>query len=376
MIQRRIISSIQKDLFKKKAIIIYGARQVGKTTLLKQLSEKISDKILWLNGDEPDIRIMFEDATSTKLKQLIGDYKFVFLDEAQRIKNIGLTLKLIIDNIPNIQLIATGSSAFELSDQIKEPLTGRKFEYTLYPFSYDELTNHFGKIETRRLIELFLQFGSYPEIVNNYNDAERRLKLIADSYLYKDLFIFEGLKKPDLLIKICQALALQIGNEVSYNEISQLVSADKNTVDKYITLLEQAFIVFRLTALNTNKRNEIKRGKKIYFWDVGIRNAVISNFSKVQLRSDIGAIWENYFISERLKLITYNQSYASSYFWRTVTQSEVDYIEENNNSFSAYEVKWNPKAKAKFPKAYLNSYKNSNTFLVNSNNFEKYLISD
>lgn len=374
MIQRKIISSIQKDFFKNKAIIIYGARQVGKTTLLKQLSEKITDKILWLNGDEPDIRIMFENATSTKLKQLIGDYKFVFLDEAQRIKNIGLTLKLIIDNIPNTQLIATGSSTFELSDQIKEPLTGRKFEYTLYPFSYEELVNHFGKIETRRLIDLFLQFGSYPEIVNNFNDAERRLKLIADSYLYKDLFIFEGLKKPDLLIKICQALALQIGNEVSYNEISQLVNADKNTVDKYITLLEQAFIVFRLSALNTNKRNEIKRGKKIYFWDVGIRNAVISNFSKVQLRSDLGAIWENYFISEKLKLNTYNQSNASSYFWRTVTQSEVDYIEENNNSFSAYEVKWNPRAKAKFPRAYLNSYKNSNTFLVNSNNFEKYLI--
>lgn len=374
MVQRRIISSIQKDFFKNKAIIIYGARQVGKTTLLKQISEKITDKILWLNGDEPDIRIMFEDATSTKLKQLIGDYKFVFLDEAQRIKNIGLTLKLIIDNIPNIQLVATGSSAFELSDQIKEPLTGRKFEYTLYPFSYEELVNHFGKIETRRLIDLFLQFGTYPEIVNNINDAERRLKLIADSYLYKDLFIFEGLKKPDLLIKICQALALQIGNEVSYNEISQLVNADKNTVDKYITLLEQAFIVFRLTALNTNKRNEIKRGKKIYFWDIGIRNAVISNFSKIQLRSDIGAIWENYFISERLKFITYNQSYSSSYFWRTVTQSEVDYIEETNNSFSAYEVKWNPRAKAKFPRAYLNSYKNSNTFLVNSNNFEKHLI--
>ena len=374
MIQRRIISSIQEDFFKNKAIIIYGARQVGKTTLLKQLSEKISDKILWLNGDEPDIRIMFEDATSTKLKQLIGDYKFVFIDEAQRIKNIGLTLKLIIDNIPNIQLIATGSSAFELSDQIKEPLTGRKFEYTLYPFSYEELVNHFGKIETRRLIDLFLQFGTYPEIVNNFTDAERRLKLIADSYLYKDLFIFEGLKKPDLLIKICQALALQIGNEVSYNEISQLVNADKNTVDKYITLLEQAFIIFRLSSLNTNKRNEIKRGKKIYFWDVGIRNAVISNFSKIQLRSDFGAIWENYFISERLKFITYNQSYASSYFWRTVTQSEVDYIEETNNSFSAYEIKWNPRAKAKFPRAYLNSYKESKTFLVNSNNFEKHLI--
>ena len=374
MIQRRIISSIQEDFFKNKAIIIYGARQVGKTTLLKQLSEKISDKILWLNGDEPDIRIIFEDATSTKLKQLIGDYKFVFIDEAQRIKNIGLTLKLIIDNIPNIQLIATGSSAFELSDQIKEPLTGRKFEYTLYPFSYEELVNHFGKIETRRLIDLFLQFGTYPEIVNNFTDAERRLKLIADSYLYKDLFIFEGLKKPDLLIKICQALALQIGNEVSYNEISQLVNADKNTVDKYITLLEQAFIIFRLSSLNTNKRNEIKRGKKIYFWDVGIRNAVISNFSKIQLRSDFGAIWENYFISERLKFITYNQSYASSYFWRTVTQSEVDYIEETNNSFSAYEIKWNPRAKAKFPRAYLNSYKESKTFLVNSNNFEKHLI--
>ncbi len=374
MINRKLTKSIKKDFFKNKAIIIYGARQVGKTTLLKQMAETITDEILWLNGDEADIRNLFEDATSSKLKQIIGKHKFIFIDEAQRIENIGLTIKLMVDNISNIQIIATGSSAFELSDKIKEPLTGRKFEFTLYSISYEELVEHWGVIEARRLLEFTLQYGSYPEVVNNFSEARRTLHLITDSYLYKDLFTYEGLKRPNLLLKISQALALQVGNEVSYNEIAQLVNADKNTVDKYIHLLEHAFIIFRLPALSRNKRNEIKRGKKIYFWDVGIRNALISNFSGMKLRTDVGAIWENYFISERLKFIDYNNIYSQTYFWRNKNQSEVDYIEERKNKFYAYELKWNPKAKAKIPRSFLDSYTNNRTYIVNNKNFEEHLI--
>ncbi|MCF6270386.1 MAG: ATP-binding protein [Melioribacteraceae bacterium] len=374
MIKRKLTEFIKKDFFKNKAIIIYGARQVGKTTLLNQLAESISDDILWLNGDEPDIRSFFEDATSSKLKLLIAKHKFVFIDEAQRIENIGIIIKLIVDNISNIQLIATGSSAFELSDKIKEPLTGRKFEFTLYPISYEELVNHFGIIEARRLLEFTLQFGSYPEVVNNFSDARRTINLIADSYLYKDLFTYEGLKRPNLLLKISQALALQVGNEVSYSEIAQLVNADKNTVDKYVHLLELAFIIFRLPSLSRNMRNEIKRGKKIYFWDVGIRNALISNFSGTNLRTDIGAVWENYFISERLKFVDYNNIYSQSYFWRTKTKSEIDYIEERENTFYAFELKWNPKARAKIPNSFLDNYTNNKTYIVTNNNFDEHLL--
>ncbi len=338
------------------------------------MAETINDEILWLNGDEPDIRSLLEDATSTKLKQIIGNRKFVFIDEAQRIKNIGLVIKLIVDNIPDLQIVATGSSAFELSDKIKEPLTGRKYEYTLFPFSYEEIVEHYGRIEARRLLDFNLQFGSYPEVVNNFSEARRTLSLITDSYLYKDLFTFESLKRPELLLNISQALALQVGNEVSYTEIAQLVNADKNTVDKYIHLLEQAFIIFRLPALSSNKRNEIKRGKRIYFWDVGIRNAIISNFSEMKLRTDVGAIWENYFISERLKFIDYNNIYAQTYFWRSKIQSEVDYIEERENKFYAFKLKWNPKTRAKIPRSFLNNYSNCKFYIVNNNNFEEHLL--
>lgn len=373
MINRTLVKKIVDSFALRKIIVVYGARQVGKTTLLKQIAELSGGKILWFNGDEPDVREMFLNATSTKLKSLIGDYKFVFIDEAQRIKNIGLTLKLIYDNIPKVQVVATGSSSFDLFDEIKEPLTGRKLEFLLYPISYGEMVEHFGVVEAKRYLDSILKFGSYPEIVTDYSNAERLLPLIADSYLYKDLLSFEGIKKPNLLVKITQVLALQVGNEVSYNEIAQLVGADKTTVEKYIYLLEQTFVVFKLPALSRNMRNEIKKGKKIYFWDVGIRNAIISNFSEMNLRPDVGAIWENFIIAERLKFIRYHEINVKSYFWRNVNQKEVDYVEYNNKEYLAVEFKWNPLRKVKIPRSFLSNYTNSKTLLINPENFTEFL---
>ncbi len=374
MIIRYLKKKIAQHFFSGKIILIYGARQVGKTTLLKQIAVSIEEEILWLNGDEPDVREIFENATSTRLKTLIGRRKFVFIDEAQRIKNIGLSLKLIHDNIPDIQVVATGSSSFELHDEIKEPLTGRKFEFNLYPISYEELFNHFGQIEAKRHLDSIFKFGLYPEIVSDFSQAKKLLPLITDSYLYKDLFIYERLKRPNLLVKITQALALQIGNEVSYNEIAQLVGADKNTVEKYIYLLEQTFVIFRLPALSRNKRNEIKRGRKIYFWDIGIRNAIISNFSEMTLRMDLGAVWENFMICERLKFIKYHDIYSEIYFWRNKNQSEIDYVEYRNNNYYAFEFKWSPKKKVKIPRSFLTNYPKSKTHIVNINNFESYIL--
>ena len=299
MIKRKVTEKIFPLLFKKKTIIIYGARQVGKTTLLKQLEQKLGEKVLWFNGDEPDIRETLSNVTSTELKLLIGNNKTVFIDEAQRVENIGLSLKLIVDNFPDIQVVATGSSAFELADKIKEPLTGRKFEFFLFPISIEEIVEHFGYMEAKRYLNFILKFGLYPEIVTFPEMAKDNLLNLSDSYLYKDLLIYEGIKKHSVLTKILQALALQIGSEVSFTEIANLVGVDKNTVDKYINLLEKTFVIFRLNAFSKNLRNEIKKSKKFYFWDIGIRNALISNFNEPALRPDIGGLWENFVINVR-----------------------------------------------------------------------------
>jgi predicted AAA+ superfamily ATPase len=369
MIKRKLIDKILPLFFKEKVIIIYGARQVGKTTLLRQLEEKLKEKILWLNGDEPDIREAFSNATSTQLKLIIGNHKIVFIDEAQRIKNIGLALKLIIDNFPEIQIVATGSSSFELSDEIKEPLTGRKFEFHLYPLAMEELINEIGYIETKRHFNFILKYGLYPEIITKPDMAKEVLITLSDSYLYKDILMHEGIKKPFFLTKILQALALQIGNEVSFTEIGQLIGIDKNTVEKYINLLEKTFVIFRLNAMSRNLRNEIKKGKKFYFWDIGIRNALISNFNEPDLRPDIGNLWENFVIAERIKHLKNNSIYGNCYFWRSTAQKEVDLIEEIDGKLKAYEIKWNKRKKAKLPLSFSKNYNLTEFQIINNENF-------
>jgi len=373
MIPRFIESQLKEDLFKGKAIVLTGARQVGKTTLLQQLKKQFQEKVLWLNCDEPDVRSWLLEATSTRLKELIGDHKLVFIDEAQRVKNIGLTLKLITDNLPEVQLIITGSSSLELANEINEPLTGRKWEYHLYPLSTLEMSNHLGRLEESRLLEQRLIFGNYPDIINNPSNAQINLLELSNNYLYKDLLALEQLRKPVLLEKILNALALQLGNEVSFNELGQLTGADHKTVEQYINLLEKCFVIFQLTAFSRNLRNEIKKSRKIYFYDNGVRNAIIKNFLPLNLRQDTGALWENFLMSERKKLNSYTRTFVNSYFWRTHAQQEIDLIEESGGTLRAVEFKWNKDAKVKMPETFKKAYPGASFTIINKENYMEFI---
>lgn len=374
MIKRILENQIIARFFKGKAIIVLGPRQSGKTTLIQSVLRTTSIPALSLNGDEADVREMLSSTTSTRLKAIIGKYKIVFIDEAQRIPNIGITLKLLTDNVKDVQIIATGSSAFDLAGKTNEPLTGRKYEYQLYPVSFGEMIDHHGLIEEKRLLEHRLVFGYYPEIVTKQGEEKELLQLLAGSYLYKDLLALEHMKKPVMLEKIVKALALQVGSEVTYHEIGQLIGADNETVEKYINLLEKAFVVFRLPAFSRNVRNEIKKGKKVYFYDNGVRNAIIGNFNLPNIRSDIGALWENFLISERMKLLHYHGIDAARFFWRTTLQQEIDYLEETGGELSAFEFKWNPKAKVRFPKTFTKGYPQSKTHFITRENIENFLV--
>lgn len=372
MIVRLIQKQIKEKLFKGKAVLLFGPRQVGKSTLIEVI---LQDKDhLYLNGDDADVREILTNTTATKLKAIMGSKKILFIDEAQRIQNIGLTLKLFTDQIKDVQVIATGSSAFELSSQVNEPLTGRKYEFMLYPLSFAEMVQDHGLIQEKRLIEHRLVYGYYPEIVTQAGEEAERLKLLTGSYLYKDLLMLEQVKKPLILEKLLKALALQIGSEVSYQELGQTIGSDSKTVDKYIDLLEKAFVVFRVPAFSRNVRNEIKKGKKVYFYDCGIRNAILNNFKTTSFRTDIGALWENFLFAERMKYLRYQNQDTTLYFWRTIQQQEVDLIEDDGENLSAYEFKWNSKAKVRFPQTFINNYPAATTFVVTPANIEEFLL--
>jgi predicted AAA+ superfamily ATPase len=361
-------------MFKGKAIIVYGARQTGKTTLIEGLLKKYRNSILTIDGDEPDARDSLVGATSAKLRTMIGENKIIYIDEAQKIPGIGNTMKLITDKIKNVQLIATGSSSFELADRTPESLTGRKYEYRLFPLSIEEMVKHTGILEEKRMLEHRMIEGYYPEIVSKPNEGKRLLRLIAGSYLFKDIFGLSTLRNPTLVEKLAKAIALQIGSEVSYTEVARLIGADKNTVEKYLNILEQAFIIFKLPALCKNERGEIKKGKKYYFYDNGIRNAVIGNFSPLQTRTDVGALWENFVISERKKYLAYHNSEAQMYFWRTKLQQKIDLIEEHHDGYNAFEIKWNPERRVKFSKSFLDNYAVKETRAINRSNIEEFVL--
>ena len=373
MINRVLQKNIQKKLYKKKVIILIGARQTGKTTLLKNLFQRKTNA-LWLNADEHDIQQMFKNNSSTRFKNIFGKKKIIIIDEAQRIKDIGLKLKLIHDEMPEYQLIATGSSAFELANRINEPLTGRKWEYNIFPLSFGEMVKHHGFIDENRLLHERLIYGYYPEIVTNPDDKKELLKQLIDSYLYKDILMWQRIKKPEKLVKLLQALAFQVGSEVSYNELSSLIGIDNQTVEKYIQLLEQVFVIFRLPAFSRNLRKEIRRSRKIYFYDNGIRNAVIANFNILELRNDKGALWENFLISERMKYLHYNNIWANSFFWRTKDQQEIDYIEEKDGKLYAFEMKWNHKKTPKLAKIFATTYPDHEYKIINPKNYEEFIL--
>jgi predicted AAA+ superfamily ATPase len=298
----------------------------------------------------------------------------VVLDEAQRIKDIGVKLKLITDQLPDIQLIVTGSSSFDLANQVNEPLTGRKWEYHMYPLSFAEMAAHHGLLDEKRLIPHRLVYGYYPDVVNHPGEEREILKLLSDSYLYKDILMWEQIKKPEKLVKLLQALAFQIGSKVSYSELGQTCGLDAKTIEKYIVLLEQCFVIFRLGSFSRNLRNELKNSRKIYFYDTGIRNAVIADFSIPETRRDTGALWENFLISERKKKLAYSHLWKNTWFWRTVSQQEIDYLEEGDGVLQAFEFKWNPGAKYKKPRTFLEAYPECTITLITPDNADEFLL--
>jgi hypothetical protein len=375
MIKRDIISSIIADFNnrKDKIITILGPRQVGKSTLLSNLVTH-KDNALFLNCDDYEDILMLENRNTAELKKLIEPYDYIFIDEVQRISNVGIILKKIADMHLGKKIAVTGSSSLGLRDKIKEAATGRLIEYKLLPFSIRELVNNSSAIEEKKLLSQRLIYGMYPEAVTAKDDARRILLGIADSYLYKDLFSFGLIKKPNIIQRLVTALALQIGSEVSYNELAGLLGIDKVTVMNYIDLLEKCFIVFSISSLSRNARNELKRGKKIYFYDNGIRNAVISNFANLDLRNDVGALWENFMVSELIKRNYYSNGYSKFYFWRTLSQQEIDFVEEVDGTFKAFEFKWNPKKRnAKMPKAFADAYPGTEFNVIHPDNYLDFL---
>lgn len=377
MIKRKLEQVIASHLYKGKAIILIGARQVGKTTLFESLNSTIDVKPLQLNCDDPIVRQTLTNPGTRELEMLVGANKIIEIDEAQRVEGIGMTLKRIIDRYPEVQLLITGSSSLGLRDNLNEPLTGRKFEYELYPISTGELLDTYNIIEVRQMLESRLIYGSYPDVIMNPGDAEEILSNLSDSYLYKDILELEAVRKPDVLRKLLIALAFQMGSEVSYNEVAGTIGSDVRTVERYIDLLEKCYVLYTLPGLSRNLRNELKKGKKIYFYDTGIRNAIINNFAPVGLRSDMGALWENFFIMERIKHNRYRGERCNYYFWRTTSQQEIDFVEERDGRYAVFEMKWNPRrGKSRFPGAFMEAYPVERAEIVTPDNYMEFLTAE
>lgn len=376
MIKRRISNLIFKYLDDPKAIILLGPRQTGKTFFMeKNFLHNYADQTLYLNGDDVDVREMFNLPTATKLRNIIGNKKFLLIDEAQRIKDIGLCIKIITDRLPGVKVIATGSSSLDMANTINEPLTGRKWEFRMLPFSFQEMCDYHGLQEELRLLEHRLVYGYYPDVVNYPDKAATILKTLAESYLYKDILYTEPLKYPDRLEKILRALALQIGSEVSLKEVGDLCGMSSDTVERYISLLEKTFVIFRIKPMSSNARNEIKKMNKIYFYDNGIRNAIVRNFQSLSFRMDVGQLWENFIISERIKWHYYNNDIIPDfYFWRNTAQQEVDWLEIFNQQILAMEIKFSDRKKIKFPKTFMEHYKPFKTYIIHRDNFHSMLM--
>ena len=371
---RLIQSQIEKRLFKGKVIIVYGARQVGKTTLVKQILDRYNGKKLYLNCELLSVRQRLSIPEAEKLKSYLGDHKLIVLDEAQKIDNIGLILKILIDTYPEIQIIATGSSSFDLADKTSEPLTGRADTFILYPFSIAEISQKYNRFEIEAKLEEIMRFGVYPEVFFlSEKDAKDRLNEISANYLYKDVLSFGGLKKSSVIVNLLQLLALQLGNEVSYQELSRQLGISRLTVQKYLDILEQCFVIFTLRSFSRNLRKEISKSVKIYFYDLGIRNSLIQNFNQLELRNDVGALWENFCVLERIKRNSNNRVFANYYFWRTYDQKEVDYLEEREGKLFAFEFKWK-KDKQKTPREFLETYPNSEFQIISRDNYWDFVI--
>jgi uncharacterized protein len=376
-ITRTITSQIQDNLYRQRVIVIYGARRTGKTTIVNELlsSQKPEVRTKYINCDNLNDKQSLESDNLEQVKAFLGDYDLIALDEAQNVNRIGHLLKLLVDTYPELQIIATGSSSFDLANQIGEPLVGRKYTYLLYPLSLVEITKYKDLSYSKSKLESLLRFGCMPSVFGkSENEAIAELNLITSDYLYKDILLFEGIKKSRVIQNLLKAVAFQVGNEVSYREIGQLIGVSHVTVARYLDLLEKCHIIFSLSSLARNPRNELKQAQKFYFYDLGVRNALIQNFNNLDTRNDIGALWENFCILERMKLQQSRIVYYNPYFWRTTTQKEIDYIEEYGGVLNTFEFKWSPKKQATIP-ALFNEYYPNNTFtLINNDNWWRYLI--
>ena len=373
MIDRILKETIEKHLFKGKSIILMGSRQTGKTSLLEQLFPK-NDDTIWLNGDDIATQTLMENMSATRLQQLLGGKRLLIIDEAQRIKDIGLRMKLVTDQIKDVQLVATGSSSFELANRLNEPLTGRKWEYRMYPISFAEMAEHHGLLNELTLIPHRMVYGYYPEVVTSAGNEIEVLRQLTDSYLYRDLFALDNVKKSDKLVLLLKALAYQIGSQISYSELASTVGIDAKTIEAYINVLEKAYIIFRLPSYSRNMRSELKHSKKIYFYDNGVRNALISGFAQIENRMDTGALWENFVVAERMKYNEYYSHWCNTYFWRTQEQKEIDYLEEYNGQLHAYEFKYNPKKQVAAPKSFIAAYPDAVYNVITPDNIEQFVM--
>lgn len=371
MYKRYIEDKITNKIGKGKTIIVAGPRQVGKTTLLKSIL--VTHSYLFLDGDDPKVRSILNTPNTAEIENLIGKHEIVFIDEAQRIEGIGLTLKIINDQFKNVQLFASGSSSFDLAHALNEPLTGRKWEFLLYPISWEEYEQKHGYLYAEQQLEDRLLYGFYPDVLNHPGEEISILRNLVNSYLYRDILSFADIRKPEVLDRLVQALALQVGNEVKYNELAQTVNVDKNTIIKYLDILQKGYVIYKLPSFSRNLRNEIKTNKKVYFYDNGIRNMVLGNFDPLELRTDKGAIWENFLLSERIKQNEYKERLAKSYFWRSKQQQEVDYVEETGGKITGYEFKWSAKKKNKLPRKFIEAYK-ADQRVINRENFREFVM--
>ena len=375
MIKRDLQQQISSVLTNRnKIIVLYGPRQVGKTTLVREITKDWAGKKLEINADQIKYREVLSSQDLTKMKELIGNHDLFFLDEAQNVPNIGINLKILHDSLPGLKIIATGSSSFELANQIKEPLTGRTVTFLLYPISIGELNRQHTPFELKDQLEKYLLYGMYPEILKLKGAKAKmgHLQELASAYLYKDILQLSGIKHPDKIHKLLKLLALQVGSLVSLHELGKSLEMSHETVNNYIDLLEKGFIIFRLSGFSRNLRKEVTKMSKVYFYDTGIRNVLAENFNSLLYRQDVGALWENFLIAQRRKKIACQRMYGSTYFWRTYSGAELDYVEERDGRLFGFEFKWTSK-KARVPKTWLETYDNASFQLVNQNNFLEFV---
>jgi len=371
---RDLSENIIKKLQSNKVVIVFGARRVGKTVLVKELLERINEPVLSLNGEDINVHDKLAIRSVENYKQLLGSYKFLYIDEAQKIPAIGLKLKLMTDEIEDLKIIISGSSSFDIHKDAGEPLTGRKYSFNLFALSENEYNQVENKIEKIDKVRERLIFGNYPELLQ-LPDREYKIDYLNEmvsSYLLKDILVYENIKNSQKIFNLLRLIAFQIGGEVSLQELGKQLGISKNTVEKYLDLLRKVFILHKVEGFSRNLRKEITKNSRWYFLDNGIRNAVIANFNPIESRNDIGALWENYMISERLKYQEYNKLSSNNYFWRTYEQQEVDWVEERDGSLFGYEFKWK-ESKVKIPTQWKNAYPDSSFEVINKDNFEKWL---